>query len=108
MDVMIFIVENPAHFEHFTPEQWRTHGERHALFVQQVADAGAEVLFSDPLEAESERFPALVLDGPYAESKEIVLGYYKLRVRDEAQARELAALCPTVGWVELRAVNTGL
>jgi hypothetical protein len=30
-----------------------------------------------------------------------VTGYYKIGVRDAAQARELAALVPTGGWVEL-------
>jgi hypothetical protein len=30
-----------------------------------------------------------------------VTGYYKIGVRDAAQARELAALVPTGGWVDL-------
>ena len=43
-----------------------------------------------------------VTDGPFTEAKEIVLGFYLLEVSDDAQARELAALCPTMGYVELR------
>ena len=44
----------------------------------------------------------VVTDGPFAETKEIVLGFYLLEVADVAQARELAALCPTMGHVDLR------
>jgi hypothetical protein len=33
--------------------------------------------------------------------KEVVTGYYKLGVKDAAQARELAALCPSGGTLEL-------
>ncbi|HEY2557773.1 MAG TPA: hypothetical protein VGI08_11755 [Diaminobutyricibacter sp.] len=45
--------------------------------------------------------PAVFTDGPFTEIKEYVTGYYKIGVRDAAQARELAALVPTGGWVEL-------
>jgi hypothetical protein len=74
-----------------------------------VTGAGAKVLASEPLDAASVRFrpnpeggPPLVTDGPFAETKEIVLGFYLLEVANDAQAREFAALCPTAGYVELR------
>lgn len=35
-----------------------------------------------------------VTDGPYAESKESVAGYFKLLVGSEAEAVEIAKLCP--------------
>ena len=66
------------------------------------------MLASEPLDAAAVRFrpddgrEPLMTDGPYAETKEIVLGFYLLEVADDAQARELAALCPTIGYVELR------
>jgi hypothetical protein len=44
---------------------------------------------------------AVFTDGPFGETKEILTGFYKLGVKDEAQARELAALCPTSGWIDL-------
>ena len=112
---MIFIMERAALFEGFTAEQWHELDLKHIAFSEAVAADGAEVILVDPLEAPSpgarltpspDGGPAIVTDGPYAETKEIVLGYYKLKVRDEAQARKLAALCPTAGWVELRKVMT--
>ena len=108
MDAMLFIVENPRHFDDFTPERWEELDERHRVFARTVAETGGVVLASNPLDDSVERFPPLTTDGPFAESAEIVLGYYTLRVRDAAHARELAALCPTAGWVELRTVNTDL
>jgi len=47
-------------------------------------------------------------DGPFGEVKEVVTGYYKIGVKDAAQARELAAMVPTSGHIELYPVmDTG-
>ena len=40
-------------------------------------------------------------DGPFPELKELVTGYYKIEAADAQQARQLAALCPTGGRIEL-------
>ena len=47
-----------------------------------------------------------VLDGPYADAKEQVGGYYLIEAQDPESALEWAARCPTVGHgvVELRAL----
>jgi hypothetical protein len=47
-----------------------------------------------------------VLDGPFAESKEQLGGYYLIDVRDLDTAKSWAARCPTTGHgaVEVRAV----
>ena len=50
-----------------------------------------------------------VTDGPYAEAKDLVLGFIIVRARDLAQAAELAGGCPMVeggGSVEVRPVMT--
>lgn len=47
----------------------------------------------------------LVVDGPFSEAKEAVVGYYCIRVEDEAAALEAARACPILtygGSVELR------
>jgi hypothetical protein len=113
-EYMLLITERVDHFTDFTPEKWEVLDERHRVFVQQVADAGAEIVFSDPLRAPQPRSRftptvdgVLVTDGPFAESKEVVLGYYKIRVDSDETARELAALCPTAGYVDLRLVGLG-
>ena len=111
---MLLITERVAHFENFTPEQEAELDAKHRAFATAIAESGAEILFSDPLDAPapSSRFTpqgdgtVLVTDGPFAETKEVLLGYYKLRVRDEAHARHLASICPTAGYVDLMKVRT--
>ena len=49
----------------------------------------------------------LITDGPYAEAKDIVLGFIVVEARDFAQAVELSQKCPMViggGTVEIRPV----
>lgn len=114
MEYMLLITERVDHFTDFTPEQWELLDERHRQFAQKIVDAGAEIVFSDPLKAPRPRSRftptvdgVLVTDGPFAETKEVLLGYYKIRVDSEQTARELAAQCPTAGWVDLREVGLG-
>jgi len=47
-----------------------------------------------------------VLDGPFAEAKEVVGGYYLIEAADEAAALDWAARCPAAGHgaIEVRAV----
>jgi hypothetical protein len=49
---------------------------------------------------------ALVVDGPFAETREQLGGYYMLDCRDLDEALELAALCPMAaeGSIEVRPV----
>lgn len=49
-----------------------------------------------------------VTDGPYAESKDLVIGYTVVRATDLAQATELASGCPVLdygGCVEVRPIH---
>ena len=112
MEYLLLITERADHFTDFTKEQWDALDERHRVFAQQIVDAGGEILFSDPLAAPKPRSRftptadgVLITDGPFAETKEVVLGYYKIRVESEQIARELAAQCPTSGYVDLRLVG---
>ena len=50
---------------------------------------------------------ATIMDGPYVEAKDLVLGFIVVRARDLEQAAELAAACPIAtggGCVEVRPV----
>jgi hypothetical protein len=53
----------------------------------------------------------VVTDGPYAEAKDLVLGFIIVRARDLDEAAELAAGCPMLegesGSVEIRPVAEG-
>ena len=47
---------------------------------------------------------AVYTDSPYADSSELITGFYAVEVEDEAMARKVAALVPTGGTIEWRKV----
>ena len=47
---------------------------------------------------------AVYTDSPYADSSELITGFYALECEDEAMARKVAALVPTGGTIEWRKV----
>jgi hypothetical protein len=50
-----------------------------------------------------------VTDGPYAEAKDVVGGFYVIEAANDAEAQALASGCPHVhvGWIEIRNVEIG-
>jgi hypothetical protein len=50
-------------------------------------------------------------DGPYAEAKDVVGGYFVIEVKDQAEAEAIAKDCPHVSlsptnWIELRPIES--
>jgi hypothetical protein len=116
-EYIILIVEEAWDPSQVTEEQWTAAMQGHGAFAKAVEAAGAQILGGDALQPPSAAVritparngsAAVFTDGPFGETKEIVTGFYKLGVKDAAQARELAALCPTSGWIDLYPVmDTG-
>jgi len=50
---------------------------------------------------------ARVLDGPFAEAKEIVGGFFLLDVRTRGEALAWAARCPAAAWATVEVRETG-
>ncbi len=72
-----------------------------AKFASELRDTGRLVCAAGPLHPEGEGARVrvrggrlLVTDGPFAESKEIVCGYFVVRVASRDEAIELAGRCP--------------
>ena len=85
----------------------------HGAFSEAVKAAGAKVISGEALQPMSTatflrgtRTTAVQsVDNPLPEAKEIVGGYYLVEAADDAQALELAKLCPApFGYIELRPV----
>jgi hypothetical protein len=109
-EYVVFIVESEWDPAQVTEEQWTEVMGKHRAFAEAVEAAGAQLLGGDALQPESKAVridpgtngsPAVFTDGPFGEVREVVSGYYKIGVKDAAQARELAALVPTTGHIEL-------
>jgi hypothetical protein len=117
-EYVILIVEEVWDPATVTEAQWTDAMHAHEAFAKAVTDAGAQILGGDALQPPSTAVritpaadgkPAVFTDGPFGETKEVVSGFYKIGVTDAAQARELAALCPTGGWIDLYPVmDTGM
>ncbi len=107
---VILIVEpewNPADY---SAEEFQQTGDQHRAFAAAVTAAGGTVLGGNALQPSSTAVriePAkdggepVYTDGPFPELKELVTGYYVIEADDFDTAKRLAALCPTVGRLEL-------
>ena len=92
-----------------------TFGE-HKAFQVAVADLGARIVSAAALQSpkyggiatpghgDRKVEDAVYTDSPYADSSELITGYYALECEDEAMARKVAALVPTGGTIEWRKV----
>jgi hypothetical protein len=91
-----------------SPEQIEMDLAGHRVFQEAVAAAGQRIAASAPLRPQSEATRivpsasgAVFTDGPFGEVREVVTGFYTFTAESPEQARELAALVPTGGWLEL-------
>lgn len=95
-----------------TPEMWQEAMRRHGEFAAAVATAGGTVHGGEalaPTTAATTVRPgadgdAVVTDGPFAETKEALGGFYLIDCADLDQALGFARILPTSGCVEVRPV----
>ncbi len=107
-EYLILIYENEDAYVTGGPEVWQTAGQAHSRFAQQVGEKGGKMTGGNALQptgtATSIRGD-VVTDGPFAETKEALGGYYLIEAKDLDHALEIAKLCPApFGGVEVRPV----
>jgi hypothetical protein len=80
--------------------------EAHGRFAGQVGELGGTLVDGAQLEPTSTATSVrgdVVTDGPFAETKEVLGGYYLIEAHDLDQALQIAKLCPArFGGVEVR------
>lgn len=88
----------------------------HQAFQQAVEELGARIVSGMALQSASyggvvspgdgdrAATDAVYTDSPYADSSELITGFYAVEVSGEEQARHVAALVPTGGTIEWRKV----
>jgi hypothetical protein len=109
-DEYVLLIREPEwNPETMTADQWREGMAGHKAFQDAVAAAGERIVASSALQA-AERATRIdpgadgtpvYTDGPFGETREVITGFYSFTASSPAQARELAALVPTGGWIEL-------
>ncbi len=105
---MILIYEDESSYIDPTPEVWQQAMEAHGRFAGQVGEKGGKILGGDALQPTSSATSIrrdVVTDGPFADTKEALGGYYLIEARDLDHALDIAKLCPAPGGgVEVRPV----
>jgi hypothetical protein len=107
-EYLILIYENEDAYATGGPDLWQSTAQAHARFAQQVGEKGAKMLGGKALQPTGTATTIrsdVVTDGPFAETKEALGGYYLIEASDLDHALEVAKLCPAAyGGVEVRPI----
>jgi hypothetical protein len=105
---LVLIYENESVYIDATPDVWQQGMEAHGRFMEQVEEKGGQILGGDALQPTATATSIrgdIVTDGPFAETKEALGGFYLIEARDLDHALDIAKLCPAPGGgVEVRPV----
>jgi hypothetical protein len=107
-EYVILIYENESAYVDASPKVWQTAMEAHTRFAGQVGEKGGKLTGGNALQPTTTATSVrgdVVTDGPFAETKEALGGFYLVEARDLDHALEIAKLCPApYGGVEVRPV----
>ncbi|MDQ2838003.1 MAG: YciI family protein [Actinomycetota bacterium] len=105
---LVLIYEAESFYAEATPQVWDEVMKAHERFPKQVAEIGASIVGGNALQPTSTATTIrgdVVTDGPFAETKEALGGYYLIEASDLDQAIAVGKLCPAGGGcVEVRPV----
>jgi hypothetical protein len=112
---LFLLYDDEARWTAPSDEEMAAEMARHGVFAETVAAAeGAQILGGNALQStqtastlrrDAADTEPLLTDGPFAETKEALGGYYLIEARDLDQALELAKACPvSQGGVEVRPI----
>jgi len=114
MPYMLLVLEDPKQRQGRTPEEGRLAYDRMLRFTDALKARGlrkaSDALRSqtDAVRVEVRDGKSIVRDGPFAECKEMVGGFFLLDCKTREQAIAIAHECPAAEWstVEIREVGT--
>jgi len=110
---MLLLYEGPGTAEGLSPAEFQVIIEKYRAWGDGLRQAG-RLVSSDKLRDGEGRVlrrtdgKIRVLDGPYAETKEVLGGYYAIRAEDYDEAQRLAEGCPHLdygGSIEIRQID---
>ena len=112
MSEFLFLYRLPADSAEMpgSPKNMQERLQKWTAWFKDLETRGNLRALGHPLEAEGvvvKEGGRAVHDGPYAESKDIVLGYSVVQAKDLAEARTIARGCPVLtygGMVEVRPI----
>ena len=109
---ILFLHDNPGTFSNVSPQEMQAIVGRYKGWRQKMSEEG-RMLGSNKLMDEGGKHLRRVgdrlevQDGPYAEAREVLGGYFMLEAKDYDEAVSLAGGCPHLdfGWIEVREVH---
>ncbi len=111
---MLLLHEQPMDYSQFSPEQIEAVIGEYITWRKKI-EADGKYVASDKLKDEGGRLLTgyeggfRVTDGPYAEAKEVIGGYYTISAADYDEAVDVSKSCPHLkygGRIELREVES--
>jgi hypothetical protein len=107
-EYLVLIYEDESAYIDPAPGVLQKVMEAHTRFAGQVGEKGGKLLGGNALQPTATATSVrddVVTDGPFAETKEALGGYYLIEARDLDHALDIAKLCPAAyGGVEVRPV----
>jgi hypothetical protein len=107
-EYLILIYQPETDSTEATPEVWQQAMEAHGRFAEQIVEQGGKMLGGNALQPTTTATSIrgdVVTDGPFAETKEALGGYYLIEANDLDQALAIGKLCPAPnGGVEVRPI----
>jgi hypothetical protein len=112
MQYLLLIYGNEAHFGQLSVAEQGKIAEEYGAYTKSIADSGhlrGGNELDVTLKATTVRLrdgKKLVTDGPFAETKEQLGGYYLIEAKDKEEALALAARIPSARWgaIEVRPI----
>lgn len=112
---MLLLRDNPKDFTSLSPAEMQAIIGRYRAWSQGLRESG-KMVGGDKLRDDAGKVlqhsgaQVSVKDGPYAESKELIGGYFIIEAADYGTAVEIASSCPHVrpgatGTIEVRAIH---
>jgi hypothetical protein len=106
----VYLYRRP-HRPHRTPQQMQEWMEKYQAWFKDLEAKGHLAQYGQPLEPKTGRVvkdkTGSFIDGPYAETKDIVMGFSIISAEDFDEAVALAKTCPILdegGMIEIRAI----
>jgi hypothetical protein len=112
MQYVILIYGNEAAYAAMTPEEQQADFQAYMDFTANITKRGvykggdALMPTNSATTVRVANAKTVITDGPFAETKEQLAGYYVIECKDLEEAIEIAALCPAAkyGSVEVRPI----
>ncbi len=107
-EYMILLFDDETAWASASPEEYDRMLKAHGRFQEQCVELGGKIINSNALQPTTTATSVrgdVVTDGPFAETKEALGGYYLIDAADLDQALAIAKLVPALkGGVEVRPI----